>query len=106
MCNWGDTVPVIVTVPPDLSSTGKSKLKRAQIDRCIAPVVDALEIAGIHMRGSCCGHRKSEGYIHFQDGRVLLILPNRQVALRLRHSAGLGGADVEQEVEQEAHPDL
>ena len=86
MCNWGDTVPVIITVPSDLSSTGKPKLKRAQIDRCIAPIIDALEIAGIRMCGSCCGHEKSEGYIHLQDGRYLLIVPNRQAALNLRMS--------------------
>ena len=81
MCEWGNTVPILVKIPADLSCTGKPELKQAQIDRCIAPIVNALEMGHINMRGSCCGHRKAEGYIHLQDGRYLLILENRQQAL-------------------------
>lgn len=81
MCEWGDTVSVLVKIPADLSSTGKMKLKRTQIDHCIAPIVDALEMGRIHMRGSCCGHGKAEGYIDLQDGRVLLIMRDRQLCV-------------------------
>jgi len=74
MCKQGDTVPVYVTIPADLSTTGEVQAKCAEIDRCIAPIVSALQRAGIDMRGSCCGHGKGLGDIHLQDGRLLLIL--------------------------------
>ena len=67
-------VYVQVKIPADLSSTGVAKWKRAQIDACIAPIVRALQTAGIDMRGSCCGHGEGEGDIHLQDGRALFIL--------------------------------
>ena len=74
MCKWGTFKRVKVKIPADLSSTGKVKWKRASIDSCIAPIVEALQKAGIDMRGSCCGHDECEGVIHLQDGRGLLIL--------------------------------
>lgn len=74
MCEWGDCVAVRVRVAADLSCTGRSKWKRMQIDRCIAPLVQALQQGGVNMLGSCCGHGKREGYIHLDDGRCLLIL--------------------------------
>ncbi|MHA1952283.1 MAG: hypothetical protein ACW987_20795 [Candidatus Thorarchaeota archaeon] len=57
-----------------------------KIDSCIAPIVNALQMGGINMRGSCCGHGKSEGYIELQDGRYIFILPDRVTAIKLRHS--------------------
>jgi len=66
-------VGVRVKVPADLSHTGKEFWKVAAIDHCIAPIVEALQNAGIDMRGSCCGHGKSNGTILLQDGRVLVI---------------------------------
>jgi hypothetical protein len=74
MCEWGDTVRVRVRIPADLSCSGRAHWKRAQIDRCIAPLVKALQEGGIDMRGSCCGHGRGEGYIGLQDGRLLRIL--------------------------------
>jgi len=73
MCIWGTTTPVFVKVPADLSSTGRVKWKWEEIDSCIAGLVDALQTAGIDMRGSCCGHGQSFGSIHLQDGRILVI---------------------------------
>ena len=73
MCKEGDTVPVKVKIPADLSCTGKEHWAIRQIDRCIAPIVKALQKGGIDMRGSCCGHGKMDGYIHLQDGRILII---------------------------------
>jgi len=67
------TVRVFVTIPADLSHTGKERLAMKRIDACIAPIVLALEMSGIHMRGSCCGHGKEDGGIVLQDGRVLVI---------------------------------
>ncbi len=70
------TKPIKVKILSDLSCTGKEKWKNAQIDECIAPLIEALQIAGIDMRGSCCGHGKMDGDIHLQDGRVLVIKNN------------------------------
>lgn len=86
MCEHGDTVPVLVEIPADLSCTGKAKKREVQIDRCIAPIVEALEKGGVCMRGSCCGHGKAEGYIHLRDGRYLLVLTDRQQALLHRYA--------------------
>lgn len=74
MCEHGNTRPVYVKIPADLSCTGEKRWKHAQIDSCIADIVEALQQGGIDMRGSCCGHGKGFGDIHLQDGRVLLIL--------------------------------
>ena len=74
MCNQREVTEVLVKIPADLSSTGQTKWKNAKIDTCIAPMVKALQLAGIDMRGSCCGHEKTVGDIHLQDGRLLIIL--------------------------------
>ena len=74
MCKWGTYKKVRVKIPADLSSTGKVKWKKMNIDSCIAPIVEALQKAGIDMRGSCCGHGKEIGHIDLQDGRSLIII--------------------------------
>ena len=73
MCKWGTTEKVLVKIPADLSNTGKEKWQEEGIDKCIAPLVRALQEGGIDMRGSCCGHGGMLGDIHLQDNRVLLI---------------------------------
>ncbi len=75
MCDHGDTILVGVKISADLSHSGEAYWKRTKIDRCIAPLVNALQEAQIDMRGSCCGHGQGIGDIHLQDGRLLLILP-------------------------------
>lgn len=64
---------VKVKIPANLSHTGKAFWKHCKIDKCIAPLVRALQEGGIDMRGSCCGHGKMDGDIHLQDGRILII---------------------------------
>jgi len=76
MCKWGTVEMVEVTIPADLSYTEKARKKVTDIDKCIAPIVRALEKGGVKMRGSCCGHNKVDGHIHLQDGRVLVIKNN------------------------------
>ena len=71
-CNR-ETVNVLVKIPADLSFNSKEHWKEAPIDACLAPIVEALQKAGIDMRGSCCGHGRGEGDIHLQDGRALII---------------------------------
>jgi hypothetical protein len=73
MCASGDTVTVIVTIDASLSYEGVTVVKEKPVDRCIAPIVTALERAGIHMLGSCCGHGRSDGEILLVDGRTLII---------------------------------
>lgn len=57
-----------------MSCTGVSKKRYMKIDSCIALLVKALQKGNIDMRGCCCGHNKSFGDIHLQDGRILIIL--------------------------------
>lgn len=45
------------------------------IDPCIAPIVQALNTAGIPTAESCCGHGEHYGLIFLQDGRKLRIEP-------------------------------
>lgn len=96
MCEPGDTVRVAVVIPADLSSTGFHRIKHARIDRCIAPLVSALQKGGIDMRGSCCGHGWGPGDIQLQDGRLLLILEpqkaERYLAMRKARPEGLAAA--------------
>lgn len=74
MCEWGNHEKVCVKIASDLSGTGDIHWRAEKIDKCIAPIIRAFQNAGIDMRGSCCGHRKTFGNIHLQDGRVLLII--------------------------------
>jgi len=74
MCRWGTHKLVRVKIPADLACSGMSYWKEMQIDKCIAPVVKALQEGGIDMRGSCCGHGKRDGEIELQDGRKLAVL--------------------------------
>lgn len=78
VCAHGDEKLVKVKVPADLSAEGVDIFKWKPIDSCIADLVQALQSGGIDMRGSCCGHGKTIGDIHLQDGRVLLILSKEQ----------------------------
>ena len=76
MCKWGTTVPVEVIVPADQSHTGQDRPTTKPIDACIAPLVEALNEAGIRTDGSCCGHGKADGWIALHDGRKLTISVN------------------------------
>ena len=78
MCKWGTDEEVQVTIPADLSYTGKDRVDIKKIDKCIAPIVRALNEAGIRTDGSCCGHGKADGYIVLHDGRELVIHPNER----------------------------
>ena len=48
---------------------------RIEVDRCIAPIVNALNGAGIETVESCCGHGETEGHIlAYQDGKHRLFI--------------------------------
>ena len=76
MCQWNDTVPVRVFIQSQYSKTGVARWDEKPIDRCIAPLVAALNQAGFHTNASCCGHGKGWGNIALADGRELLIAPD------------------------------
>lgn len=73
MCDHGDTVILRVPIPANLSHNGKARWAEKAIDRCIAPLVDALNTGGILTANCCCGHGQRPGEIILQDGRTLII---------------------------------
>ena len=73
MCAHGDTVLLLVTIPARLSHTGHRRLALEPVDRCIAPIVRALNREGIITVSSCCAHGKGPGVIALEDGRLLEI---------------------------------
>lgn len=73
MCAHGDTVPVEVMVLAGLAHERRDTRKVKPIDRCIAPIVKALDAGGVYMTGSCCGHGKRNGEILLADGRILRV---------------------------------
>ena len=73
MCEHGDTYNVFVPMPANLSHTGRKRWDYKAIDRCIAPLVQVLNNAGIYTANSCCGHGKGDGSIILHDGRELVI---------------------------------
>ncbi len=81
-----DLTDVRVKIPADLSSTGFVKWRGMKIDTCIASLVNALQRAGVDMRGSCCGHGHSVGEIHLQDGRLILVLDKRSADVWMSHA--------------------
>ena len=50
--------------------------KMIDVDRCIAPIVRALNSAGVVTVASCCGHGKRPGNIALADGREICIMPD------------------------------
>lgn len=100
MCKWGTTTTLRLKTMASLSHTGEDYWRDWEIDSCIAPIVKALQDAGIDMLGSCCGHGNGNGSIVLADGRELRIgvysdeagkpLLDRCIAAleRLQHNSG------------------
>lgn len=76
MCKWGTETLLEVTIPAELSHTGQARQKVVGIDSCIAPIVKALNDAGVTTVACCCGHGKAPGSIILADGREILIAAN------------------------------
>lgn len=85
-CRCEITIPINVKIPTDLSSTKRGKWRVCNIDKCVAPLVEALQNANIDMRGSCCGHGEMNGDIHLQDGRVLVIKSGKYLKARKKNN--------------------
>ena len=71
MCEWGDTILIRI------NGTNRG------IDRCIAPIIKALNKSGFITVASCCGHGKQPGNIVLKDGQELFICPNYETARRV-----------------------
>lgn len=76
MCDQETTL--LLRTAPEIDCGGRAGVKEIQVDACVADLIHALETAGIHMLGSCCGHQRREGHIHLADGRALLVLSQEQ----------------------------
>lgn len=59
-------------MPAELSYTGKLRWKLTEVDACIAPIIQALNNAGIYTANSCCGHGKNNGSIILHDGSLIV----------------------------------
>ena len=71
MCTWGDDVEMLVPIPAYLSHTGEFRWDVKSVDRCLAPIIQALNERGIFTSNCCCGHGKGPGDIRFHDGQIL-----------------------------------
>ena len=77
MCRHGEEILLTVPVPAELSADRSPRWAYKGIDKCIAPLVDALNNAEIYTASCCCGHGDELGHIWLQDGRILIVLPNQ-----------------------------
>ena len=68
MCEWGTSTQVRLCEPREISGR-----RDVPVDSCIAPLVQALNDAGIKTLASCCGHGKGDGDILLADERRLVI---------------------------------
>lgn len=73
MCKWGDQELCLVPIPAELSHNDKFHWSLKGVDTCLAPVVNALNAAGVYTSNCCCGHGSGEGAIFLHDGRVLVV---------------------------------
>lgn len=63
------------------------KSKSIDVDSCIAPIVIALNNAGIFTVASCCGHGKLSGNIALADGRELILCSNYETSRKIEKIA-------------------
>jgi len=73
MCKWGQSVKSEVTIPQHLSYTGKERLTVVDIDKCIYPIVKALNDGGVFTIASCCGHGQLPGSIILENNKELIL---------------------------------
>lgn len=78
MCDHGNERLLLVPMPAELSHTGKFRWVTKGVDQCIAPIVEALNNAGVLTANSCCGHGERDGSILLHDGREIIIKPAKR----------------------------
>jgi len=57
----------------------------AGIDKCIKPLINALNSIGVETVASCCGHGFRPTSIALKDGRELIIFPDSETARKTDH---------------------
>jgi hypothetical protein len=88
MCERGDIVTMVLPRRPLSDPFGKHL--SYSIDRCIAPLVAALNRAGIATVACCCGHGERPGWVALGHGRALVIAENQAEFERLTQSEHSG----------------
>jgi hypothetical protein len=73
VCRQGDTVNLWIP-------TRRAFGEYASVDRCIAPLVAALNATGFETVASCCGHGRQPGNVILRDGREIFIAPDFDTA--------------------------
>jgi hypothetical protein len=71
MCNWGNTIAILIDD------------KIVDVDKCIVPLVKALNNAGMKTIASCCGHGKQPSNIALEDGREIIIAPDFETGRKI-----------------------
>ena len=79
MCKRGNTVKM------ELPIVGDFRQGIADIDKCLAPIIKALNDGGVLTTGCCCGHGEIMGYILLANGKYLGVFPNRRTFMKHRH---------------------
>lgn len=77
MCKHGITATQVKLARP--RADGRT---HAPVDPCIAPLVQALNDAGLQTTSSCCGHGHRPGIVTLADGREILIMRDHDEAAR------------------------
>ncbi len=75
MCKQGDEIRIRVPISAECSHSGEFYWKDCPVDRCLVPLVQALNAAGMYTGGCCCGHGKEgrTAYIGLHDGTRLTV---------------------------------
>ena len=72
-CPCRQTSPIFMHRDADMSPTGREGMFNVEIDKCLVPIVKALQRAGINMRHVRCNEGRYPGLIQLADGRDLII---------------------------------
>jgi len=82
MCKYGSDSPVKLN---DRSFWGGKKTVR--VDSCIAPVIQAIQDAGLRTSSCCCGHGRGASLIVWEDdaeaaAKILRAVGNDPIVMR------------------------
>ena len=76
MCKHGTTKPALV-----MKADGSWDF--VDVDACIQPIIESLNVAGLVTIASCCGHGNRPGNIALADGREIIVTPDFETARRV-----------------------
>jgi len=88
MCKYGDFEEVIIAPQEHFLRGGISETGAAhtvKVDRCLAPLVEMLNIYGIETVACCCGHGKSShSYIKISSQNVKIVSMGVDLSIHLK----------------------